>query len=221
MKITAESIFSETTPLCDDVLGNVEIRRKIVRLACYAIFTSALYGFTMGLHHSPLQALSSALKVPALFLLTLSICLSTLHFIGLLFGSRVAFSHTVVVLLTGITLSAILLAAFAPISLFFLASGSDYEFLLFLHVLTFAFCGAAGLHSVNKTFHYIRQKMSGQNGVSIHLLKIWMFLYMFVGTQTAFNLSPFIERETAFKWFNRAPGNFYTYLWNTLVELAK
>ena len=221
MKVNAESVFTGTQPLVDDLLGNVEVRRKTARLAGYAIVTSALYGFTMGLGHSPLQASSSAIKVPLLFLLTLSVCLPTLHFIGLLFGSRVAFSHTAVVLLTGITLTSVLLGAFAPISLFFLASGSDYEFLLFLHVLTFAFCGAAGLQSVNKTYGAILHTSNQPSGIAIHLLKVWMFLYMFVGTQTAYNLAPFIERETTFKWFDRAPGNFYTYLWNALVEMAK
>src|SRR5262249_7137880 len=150
------------------------------------------YGLTMGLYHSPLQGIVSAVKVPALFLLTLAICLPTLHFIGLLFGSAIRLGQSLVVLLAGMSLTAILLGAFAPISLLFLVSGSDYQWLLLMHVVIFAFCGAAGLYSVHRNYRAIRDiNAPGTASLSDNVLKVWMFLYMFVGTQTAYVLSPF------------------------------
>ena len=41
---------------------------------------------------------------------------------------------------------------------------------------------------------------------------------MFVGTQMAFILSPFVGREPEFYVFHRTSGNFYAYVWGTLVE---
>ena len=49
MEITAESIFTQPRELCDDLIGDRELRRKLVRLAVYALACSSLYGTTMGL----------------------------------------------------------------------------------------------------------------------------------------------------------------------------
>src|SRR5262249_6957345 len=148
-------------------IQKVAIRPKLLSLTLYAVCCSALYGVTMGMNHSVLQAAVSAVKVPVLFLLTLLICLPTLHFIGLLFGSTIRFSQSLTVLLAGIALNCILLAAFAPISLLFLASGSDYRFLLLMHVAIFAFCGAAGLYSVQRNFVYIRSQAPNGGEASV------------------------------------------------------
>ena len=128
MDITIESIFTESRELCDDFVANREQRRKLVRLGVLAIVSTALYGTTMGAYHSYEQAAVSAVKVPLLFLLTLVICLPTLHFVGLLFGSPVRFGQTLGILMTGICQTSVLLGAFAPISLFFLLSRSGYSF---------------------------------------------------------------------------------------------
>ena len=93
------------------------MRQKLWRLAVYATVSAGLYGITMGSYHSATLAVVSAVKVPDLFLLTLAICLPTLHFIGLLFGSPVRFGQSVAVLMTGIFQTSIFLAAFAPTSL--------------------------------------------------------------------------------------------------------
>jgi len=219
--MTIESVFKESQTLCAETVQQVETPRKVADLALYAVAGSALYGATMGLNHSLLQAAVSAVKVPALFLVTLAICLPTLHFIGLLFGSTIRFSQSLVVLLAGIALTSILLAAFAPISLLFLASGSEYPFLLLMHVAIFAFCGAAGLYSIHRNFLFIRQEAGGDtaSSPSAHVLKVWMLLYMFVGTQTAYILSPFVNRAPSFALFHEGQGNFYSYLWSVVKEL--
>lgn len=221
MEITPETIFTQSSELCDDLVAFRELRRKLVRLGVYAIVSTALYGTTMGAYHSFTQAAVSAVKVPALFLLTLVICLPTLHFVGLLFGSPVRFGQSLAVLMTGICQTSILLGAFAPISLFFLASRSEYSFLLIMHVVIFAFCGFAGLASVYKNFEFIRTAVSERYapGFAGHLLKAWMLLYMFVGTQMAYNLAPFINRPgRPVSVFNQLNGNFYSYLWDVIVE---
>ena len=220
MQITSESIFTQSRDLCDDLIAYRELRGKLVRLVGYALVSTALYGVTMGAYHSPLQAAVSAVKVPMLFLLTLAICLPTLHFVGLLFGSPVRLSQSFTVLLTGICQTSVLLGAFAPIALFFLVSQSSYAFLLLMHVAIFTFCGLAGLASVHKNFNYIRSEVQETPMYSStgQLLKIWMLLYMFVGTQMAYNLAPFINRSGPVTLFNTLGGNFYSYVWDVIGE---
>ena len=89
-----------------------------------------------------------------------------------------------------------------------------------MHVLIFAFCGVAGLASVYRNFEYIRTSIGAENEKRLarHLLKVWMLLYMFVGTQMAYNLAPFINREGPVTVFNQLGGNFYSYIWDILAE---
>ena len=215
-----ESVFTHRKELCDDVIEFVALPRKLVRLAFIATASASLYGATMGGFHSGLPAAASAVKTPALFLLTLLVCLPALHFVGLLFGSRVRFSQSLVVLMAGVCQTSILLGSFSPISLFFLLSRSEYPFLLMMHVLIFAFCGAAGLASVYRNFQYLRQTVGARNDTPFanHLLKVWMLLYMFVGTQMVWNLAPFINRQGPVTVFNQLGGNFYTYIWDVLMH---
>jgi hypothetical protein len=220
VRITIESIFRWRQQICDQILNNVEVPRTVYTLSLIIVCASALYGFTMGIAHSISQAFCAALKVPMLFYLTLVTCLPTLHFIGLLLGSKVRFTQTTAVLLWGIAITSVLLGAFAPISLFFLVTGSTYNFLMIMHVLVFTFCGAAGLYSINSNFNHIREKVSGmEESASRHLLSIWMALYMFVGTQMAYVLAPFVGRLEEFVLFRPPDGNFYSYMWDILQQV--
>ena len=221
MQITAESIIKSSEALCDDVVNDVALKSKLTRLTSIVLAGGAIYGFSMGLRHSFLQAAVSAFKVPALFFITLLICLSTLHFLGLLFGSRLSLSQTMTVLLTGAAVNSVLLGSFAPISLFFLLSGSSYEFLMLMHVTIFIICGVAGLAYIHKNFHYIRQRSGDSSSNAGFLLPIWMVLYMFVGSQMAYILAPFVGRESVFMLFRVPQDNFYTYLWEIVMQLAR
>lgn len=174
----------------------------------------------MGLKHSLLQAACSAVKVFGLFGLTLAICLPTLHFIGLLFGARVRLGQTLTVLLGGIALTGTLLGAFAPISLFFLFSGSSYEFLLLLHVAVFTFCGGAGLLSVRRNMREISGRGDDDEEArrrSNRLMNVWFGVYMFIGAQMSFILSPFVGKSDEFHFLMSHKGDFFSYVFDTLL----
>ena len=228
MNLTIESIFKrdETEQFCRETGTGSLISQKCRALLVYAAGGCALYGFTMGLGHSLAQALSSAIKVFLLFALTLAICLSTLHFIGLLFGSRIKLQQTLTVLLGGVSLTGILLGAFAPISLFFLLSNASYEFLLLLHVAIFACCGTAGLLSIKRNMGTITDLVVDDDsakadvddaGQSTALLNIWFLLYMFIGSQMSYLLSPFVGNNSNFLLFAAHKGDFFSYVLQTLA----
>ncbi len=223
MNLTIESIFKqdEATALCGEVSENVRLPQKCRSLVGYAAAGCALYGFSMGLSHSLLQAASSAVKVFCLFGVTLAICLPTLHFIGLLFGARVRLGQTLTVLLGGVSLTGTLLGAFAPISLFFLFSGSSYEFLLLLHVAVFGFCGGAGLLSVRRNMREIAGRADDDAEAirrSNRLMNVWFGVYMFIGAQMSFILSPFVGKSDEFFFLVSHKGDFFSYVFDTLLK---
>jgi hypothetical protein len=225
MELTIESIFKqkEVNTLCEEIAKEYKTYHKITLLMIFIFCGSALYGFTMGLQTSLLQAAASSIKVFVLFFFTLVVCLPTLHFIGLLFGAKTKFVQITLVLLTGMAITSILLGAFAPISLFFLLSGMRYELLLIMHVFIFACCGAAGLLSVKRNMTMLRKNLSldenDPDKNSEFLLKIWFLLYMFVGTQMSYLLAPFIRAPQGFLFMNNQEGDFYSYLFQIIRNL--
>src|SRR5688572_13819628 len=94
----------------------------------------AIHGAVLGASSGVLQALSSALKLPLLFLLTLAICLPALYLFNLVFGSRLRAAQTLAVLLAAMATTAVLTLGFAPISVFFLLSARSYAFFKLLNV---------------------------------------------------------------------------------------
>ncbi|MBX7059996.1 MAG: hypothetical protein K1X75_18185 [Leptospirales bacterium] len=216
-RVSIESIFRNAGEIAAEIAANPRPWRLCLKLFIIILACGGAYGLTMGLAHSWLQSLSAGLKTPLLYILTLAVCLPTLHFIGLFLGSRFTFWQSMAVLLMGVAVNAALLFGFASISLFFLATGAGYRFLLFMHVLFFAVSGFAGLVSIHRTHKLLANSDGGGTG-NASLLQAWMLLYMFVGTQMAFTLSPFVGRETAFYWFHHPDKNFYSYLWASFVE---
>ena len=105
----------------------------------------AVYGAVLGSFHSALMALTSAVKLPLLFLVTLAICLPTLYLFNLVFGARLSIRQSLALVMVALTVTAMLALAFAPISLFFLITAPDYAFFKLLNVAILALSALVGL----------------------------------------------------------------------------
>ncbi len=216
--LSLQNVFDASQPVDGATLSSEDRARLSRRLLLYAFVGSAVYGLSMGLKHSLLQGLVAAAKVPVLFTLTLLVCLPSLYFLGLRSGCRVSLATLGRTLLRGISVSSLMLSGFAPISLFFVLSGSRYSFMLGLHVLVFAFCGLAGLVSTVRGFQTLRTSHDAipEGAPAARILAVWLLIYMFVGTQLAYMLSPFVGKDEVFMLFTSTEYNFYTYLWDML-----
>ena len=91
------------------------------------------------------MALTSAVKLPLLFLVTLAICLPTLYLFNLVFGARLSVRQSLALVMVAMTVTAMLALAFAPISLFFLITAPDYGFFKLLNVAILALSALVGL----------------------------------------------------------------------------
>src|SRR4051812_49006417 len=105
----------------------------------------AVYGAVVGSFHSVLMALTSAVKLPLLFLVTLAICLPTLYLFNLVFGARLSIRQSLALVMVALTVTSMLALAFAPISLFFLITAPDYNFFKLLNVAILALSALVGL----------------------------------------------------------------------------
>ncbi|RIK41804.1 MAG: actin-binding WH2 domain-containing protein [Chloroflexi bacterium] len=216
----AEAILRARAHFFDEIRKRVDLPAKIRAMIVASVAFLALYGAVIGSSLSPLQALSSAIKLPALFLITSLICLPTLYFFNALFGSKQSLRQILALILIPITVSAVLIFSFAPITLFFLLTTNHYQFFKLLNVAFFAIAGVIGMWFLAQGMHAV----SGSDGEGAHLRQwttaCWIVVYAFVGSQMAWTLRPFIGYPGAeFEIVRQLGGNFYLDILGSMGEV--
>jgi len=206
-----------------DIFEGRGVAKHCLLLLAIVVALSGFYGLIMGTStgFSP-QMISSAVKVPVLYLLTLVVCYPVLYVVIVIMGSRLSFGQTFALILLALALNAILLASCAPIVLFFTLTGSGYDFLKLLTVLIFAFSGAWGMMGLWRGLVAMCESSSLYPKQAVKILKIWILIYAFVGTQMAWSLRPFIgSPDLEFEVFRQnQAGNFYQAVLNSVENLV-
>jgi hypothetical protein len=252
---TVVSLLRDRKDFLLEIQEGVKLKSKISALMISSFCFFAIYGAIIGSFHSPLQALSSAVKLPTLYLITLLVCLPTLYIFNVLFGSKQSIAQHFTYLLTAVSVIAILLCGFAPVTLFFLItinnSLKDYSFFLLLNVSIFALTGVVGvsflyqvmkpsMHEVNeellqptKELKFSKEKdfkledeqaivkSDARQSIEVRtsILRFWLVLYGFVGSQLGWVLRPFFGSPGQFELFRPREDNFITGVWNALMNL--
>ena len=214
-----ETILRNRYHYFNEIREGIGLPEKMRAMLVSSIAFLALYGAVMGSTHSLWQALSSAAKLPILFLATLIVCSPTLYFFNVLFGSKQSLTQNIALILTAITVTAVLLLSFAPIILFFLLTTSQYQFFKLLNVAIFAIAGGMGVLFLSQGMRVVAA--SGKEGASARrwVLRLWVLIYGFVGSQMAWTLRPFIGAPSMkFELFRQLGGNFYA---NVLVSIGE
>jgi hypothetical protein len=215
-------ILSDRDRFFDAVAEGDGLRDKITYALGTLVGLSALYGAAAGAYAGPLQAVSAAIKLPFLFLGTLAICFPGFFVIQVLMGSRLRLAQVLALVLGTLSLSAILLAAVVPISLFFLYTGANYYFLTLLHVLIVLSTGLVGMTVLHAGLAFACEKRGVYPKTAMTIMKVWAVLFAFVGIQMAWNLQPFVgDRGQPFQLFRHNEGNFYTAVVYSLKELTR
>ena len=201
-------------------IGNgIDLQEKLRAMLVSSFAFLAVYGAVMGSTHSLWQALSSAVKLPVLFLATLVVCSPTLYFFNVLFGSRQSLTQNVALILTAITVTTVLLLSCAPITLFFLLTTSHYQFFKLLNVAVFSIAGGMGVLFLSQGMRVVAGSGRGEGNARRRVLRLWILVYGFVGSQMAWTLRPFIGAPSmTFEPFRQLGGNFYT---NVLVSIGE
>ncbi|BFU47321.1 hypothetical protein KRMM14A1004_55580 [Krasilnikovia sp. MM14-A1004] len=140
-----ERILRDRQGIWQQVVEDRGLTRLTGQMLVSTVIALACYGAVLGSFHSVLMALTSAVKLPLLFLVTLAICLPTLYLFNLVFGARLSVRQSLSLVMVALTVTAMLALAFAPISLFFLITAPDYGFFKLLNVAILALSALVGL----------------------------------------------------------------------------
>lgn len=217
---TVVTLLRDRKEFLEEIHHSVKLRSKISALMLASFCFFALYGGIIGAFHSPLQIVSSAVKLPALYLITLLVCLPTLYIFNAIFGAKQSIAQHFTYLLTAVSVISLLLCGFAPVTLFFLITVNDYSFFLLLNVAIFALTGVVGVSFLYQVMKPIADDDT-QQGVKIrtNILRFWLVLYGFVGSQLGWTLRPFFGSPGQFELFRPREGSFFTGVWNAIMSL--
>jgi hypothetical protein len=212
-----------------------------IRTAVLAITFGALpYGLVLGLWRSPLQAIYSGLKLPILLfsVALVSALLNTM--LAQIMGARLPLRRVFAAVLSGMAVTAVLLASLAPVALFFtwqapappeglagLATGDPlvqpwmrvFRVLLLLHV---GIIGFAGILGNLRIFRILCRALSARS-LAARVLAVWIGVIGFAGCELSWLLSPFLCKPNfaphllARSYFD---GNFYEHVYQALRELT-
>jgi hypothetical protein len=143
--LVIERILRDRQGIWQQVVEDRGLPRLTGQMLTSSGIALAVYGAVLGSFHSVLMALTSAVKLPLLFLVTLAICLPTLYLFNLVFGARLSIRQSLALVMVALTVTSMLALAFAPISLFFLITAPDYNFFKLLNVAILALSALVGL----------------------------------------------------------------------------
>ena len=205
----------------EEIHNSEKLNSKIVSLLFSSFTCFAIYGAIIGANsNEPIQILSSAIKLPALYLVTLVVCLPTLYIFNSFFGSRSTIRQHWAYLLSTITVISVLLCGFAPITLFFLLTVNDKLFFILLNVAIFTVTGILGVSFLYRTMKPSEEDaQTGSIEIRRNILKFWLGLYGFVGTQLGWTLRPFFGTGSGFELFRPREGSFFTAISESLKHI--
>ena len=204
------ALLSDRERFFEEVVDGAGLGQKLRYGALTVIALAGFFGLVAGAYSGPAQALSAGIKLPLLFFATFLVCFPALFVVQVLVGSRLRLPQVVVLVLGALALTSILLAAFVPITAFFLITGANYYF---QHLLNIAIAGVAGLfgmYALHDGLSVVCEKRGVYPRKALTIMRAWALLFAFVGIQLAWNLRPFLgDRNQPFQVLGKYQGNFY------------
>ena len=155
-----ELLRGEATRVSKLTNGRIELPIRPIFIATTALM--AFYGACMStsallrLGESPdgwMQLVSSAVKLPLLFLLTLLVTLPSLYVFNALVGSRLSMQGVLQLMLASLAVMGAVLASLGPIIVFFALSTTSHPFMVLLNVVASAVAGVLGLTFLFRTLN--------------------------------------------------------------------
>ena len=126
----------------------------------------------------------------------------------------------VVAILGALALTVTVLASMATVAGFFALTSKSYSFIKLLHVAIFAYAGMSGLRYLLRSMTALFP--TGTKRTPTGLFVLWLVLYMFVGTQMAWVLRPFVgSPDRAFEMFRPRQGNFYESVLHSIRDVFR
>src|SRR2546422_125879 len=216
------ALLSDGERFFDEVVAGTALRAKLRYAAVTIVGLAGFFGLVAGAYSGPAQALSAAIKLPFLFFATFAVCFPAFFVVQVLVGSRLRLLQVVVLVFGALALTSVLLAAFVPITLFFLITGANYYFQHLLNITIAGVAGLFGMYALHEGLSVVCEKSGVYPRKALTIMRAWALLFAFVGIQLAWRLRPFLgDRNQPFQGVGTYQGNFHAsviYAQNKLLQ---
>ncbi|MCH7903601.1 MAG: actin-binding WH2 domain-containing protein [Armatimonadetes bacterium] len=213
-------ILQDRAGFFDEVKNVENLWQRNLSLLLSASLYFAIYGALMGGYSGWGQALSAAVKLPILYVLTAAICLPALYVLNLLFGAKQNLAQHVMVILGTLAITGVLLLGFAPITAFFLMTADHYQFFKLLNVSILAATALFGVTFFHRGMLALTDQDAGDKKARRRILILWIFLFAFVGSQLGWTVRPFFGApDLPFEIIREVGGNFYVNVLEAIGEV--
>jgi len=170
-----------------------------LRLFCCGVIlvASSIYGATVGWWQASMQGFYAALKFPVLIFATVGGNALLNWMLAQVIGLTMSFRESWLAILMSFVIATLILAAFAPVSLFLAWSApavssvdadQAYSVVLLTHVVVIAYAGVAA----NVRLLQLLRVLNGSREAARRVLLAWLTGNLLVGTQVSWIISPFI-----------------------------
>lgn len=168
--------------------------RTLGSLAGILLIFGLFYGAVMGTFggiagERALQVLFSAVKVPLLLLSTFLLSLPSFFVLNTLLGLREDFQEVLRVVTAAQAALTVVLASLAPCTLLWYASSAHYPSAILFNGLMF---GVASIAAQRFLLRRLYAPLIARDARHRLMLRVWLFVYAFVGIQMGWLLRPFI-----------------------------
>jgi hypothetical protein len=218
----------EPTPICGWIT-HWQGGRVVFHIAVI-VAGAAAFGFVLGAWRDPLQGAFTAIKFPLIVLLTAGGNGLLNGMLAPLLGTNISFRQSLLAVLMSFTIAATVLGACSPLIYFVIwnspaFSAATDETTAFMHsfifVLLVAAMAIAGIAGNVRLLQLLRQ-LSGHDSSARRTLFAWLAGNLFLGSQLAWILRPFVgapHLPVEFLRKNAFEGNFYESLFRHAQHL--
>ena len=203
----------------------------LLQLALFGCLAFAAYGATLAVWRSPLMALCSAAKLPAVFLGSTLLVAACNAAAATLMGTGLSFRDVLSLAFAAMAQAGWILLALAPVALYLSLtaipdpSAAAHDSLQRIHnaifVAHFAALAAAGVAGVASLLRGLRRLLPpDRRNRAVPLAAVWIGAYAFVGTQLGWMLRPFVGSPFYPPVFLRPDAfdrNFYEFLFSEVL----
>lgn len=226
----ATQLLQDRIGIFSEIATQKDLGIMISHYGIMALVFSAVYGLFMGFFSGGLQIISVMIKVPVLLFGTLAICIPSLFTFNVILGSKLSFKQTFAVSVMSTYMLTLILVSLAPIMLFFSISSDNRSFIVLLNVVFFSISGVFSMSLLWHSMKYLSMRHLHHEEIEpaaslvtetscSKIIKIWTVIYVFVGTQMAWLLRPFIGIPGEFAWIREIGGNIYMAIGRNILDL--
>ncbi len=170
----------------------------LVALAVIIVAFGMSYGGVMGMYgglsgRRAAQLVYSAVKVPILIAATFAMSLPSFYVMNLLTGLRGDFPRVLRALMTTQAGLTVILMSLSPFTAFWYVSGSGYQAAILFNGAMFAVASLGAQWMLRRAY----QPLIASDPRHRWMVRVWIFIFVFVGIQTAWVLRPFVGDPNA------------------------